>query len=25
VFGPAGLTSITNNGTMRDVCAMLAA
>jgi hypothetical protein len=25
VFGPAGLTSITNNGTMRDVCALLAA
>lgn len=24
VFGPAGLTSITNNGTMRDVCALLA-
>jgi hypothetical protein len=25
VFGPGGLTSITNNGTIRDVCAMLAA
>ena len=25
VFGPDGLTSITNKGTVRDVCAMLAA